>query len=1251
MALDVAPDGRVFYIERTGRVRVWKPDTEEVVEAAQIPVYTGEENGLIGIALAPDFEDSNSIYLHYSLPPESTLEQRVSRFEVTGDTIDLGSEEVIYTWTHQRVECCHSAGDLNFGPDGSLYISIGDNVNPFQSQGFTPIDERPGRSAFDAQRTSANTNDPSGKILRIVPNTGAPGHTIPEGNLFEPGTADTLPEIYAMGFRNPFRFTVDPETGWVLMGDYGPDAGSGDPNRGPQGSVEYNAITQPGNFGWPYCVRQNTPYIDGEFTDPNNTFVSSGVPFDCDNPVNESPNNTGLAQLPPAEPATMWMGYSDTDARVPGLGTGGAPMSGPRYHFDPDNPSPTKFPESYDGEWFISEWNSSWIKTATLDAGGDATEVSNFPSLGYVKPMDLHFGPDGSLYLVEWGANGGADSAVSRIDHVVPTGPQVTASADPQQGPVPLEVSFDGEATDPDGQPNEAFEYEWDFGDGTATSSEEDPVHTYTETGDFTATLTVTDPDTDEQGTDSVVIDVNPECAPGAEGPDDEFDGEALEECRWTEIVRPVPDQLAVRDGELAIETGNGTDMFGGTTNAENIVLQDAPEGAWEITTQVTMPFTGKDYEQAGLMVYGGDADWAKLNFIKVPDNNGRQVEFTLQDNGSASFDPALDRSAFLDAGFPDTIHLRIQNDGSFLTAAYSEDGSTWTEFGRARAAAAIPDPMIGVGAFNGDGSGNEAEFEFFHVEPLDGGTVCTEPETPDPGYTMLFDGTEESLAGWQMAGPGGFNFTPDCALESSGGLGMLYWDQAYDSPVTFRMEWMMPGDDNSGVVLGNWEPDPDYPAGPAWDALDNGYEVQIDATDDLDSTTGAIYNLQAPDQALRDDALNPPGAWNTFEITVDDPKIYVRLNGALVTEFTSTNPARDISASKLGIQNHGVGDEVYYRRIQVKEHTSPPFEPPDCEEPGTPPDADDDFGAPELDGCRWNRVVRHDAGGLEQAGGALNIETSYADIYGESNNGVSNMVLQDAPNGDWTAETKVTVPLVKCCQQAGLVAYLDDGNYVKWDVIADDGMGQARFELRSEIADVVQDPQVDEWVDYPEDDTYWLRLARTGDTYSAAYSLDGESWTDFGAQVDNTAIAEGAAVGPFALGVFQDAPIWAAFDWFTLNAGGPGGGELTLKANPRKKTVNAGKTVNLGAVAKNVGEGDASQVEVCAKGPKAKVKIVGKACASVDPLGASETFKPKFKAKAKRKARGGKVNVTFVATSPDVEDKAKAKATLKVRK
>src|SRR3954465_13240330 len=122
MELDIAPDGRVFYIERDGRLMVWKPDTRQTVQAGKVPVTTSQENGLLGIALAPDFAFSKWVYLFYSQLPDNTLTQVVSRFKVNGDTLDLSSEQKILTFQHQTDQCCHSSGALGFGPDGSLYI-------------------------------------------------------------------------------------------------------------------------------------------------------------------------------------------------------------------------------------------------------------------------------------------------------------------------------------------------------------------------------------------------------------------------------------------------------------------------------------------------------------------------------------------------------------------------------------------------------------------------------------------------------------------------------------------------------------------------------------------------------------------------------------------------------------------------------------------------------------------------------------------------------------------------------------------------------------------------------------------------------------------------------------------------------------------------------------------------------------------------------------------------------------------------
>ena len=424
--------------------------------------------------------------------------------------------------------------------------------------------------------------------------------------------------------------------------------------------------------------------------------------------------------------------------------------------------------------------------------------------------------------------------------------------------------------------------------------------------------------------------------------------------------MRDNPAGRAVADGALAIDTGNNTDMYGGNTNAQNVVLQPAPDGGWEATTKVDIALAEKTYEQAALMVYGSDQDFAKLSFIKVPD--GRNLEFILQQDGQPIDGGAADRTPLLDANFPNTVWLRIKSDGTFLTASYSSNGTDFIPFGRARPLSAIPDPKVGVAAFNGDGDGDDARFDFFHLD--DAGTgepTCTDAAQPDPGYRMLFDNTQASLANWKMAGPGGFNFTPQCTLESFGGLGLLWYDELFDGPHTIKLEWMMPGDDNSGVFIGGW-PDP---GNDPFVAVNQGYEVQIDATDDADSQTGAIYNVQAPNAAARDQALNPPGQWNTYEITVDAPKVYVRLNGWLVNEFTSTDPARDLTHGRVGLQNHGTGDEVYFRDVQVKEHGKVGELP--CS--GPPTSGDDAFDGAAFDGCKWDRTVRYRPGDAAPVG------------------------------------------------------------------------------------------------------------------------------------------------------------------------------------------------------------------------------------------------------------------------------------------
>src|SRR5262249_16349154 len=151
----------------------------------------------------------------------------------------------------QREECCHSAGSLAFDAQGNLYASAGDNTHPGASDGFSPIDEQPGRGPWNAAKSAGNANDLRGKILRIHPEPDGTA-SIPQGNLFPPGTPNTRPEIYTMGNRNPFRISVDPRSGCLYWGEVGPDAYGANPQRGPAGFDEINQAKKAGNFGWPF---------------------------------------------------------------------------------------------------------------------------------------------------------------------------------------------------------------------------------------------------------------------------------------------------------------------------------------------------------------------------------------------------------------------------------------------------------------------------------------------------------------------------------------------------------------------------------------------------------------------------------------------------------------------------------------------------------------------------------------------------------------------------------------------------------------------------------------------------------------------------------------------------------------------------------------------------------------------------------------------------------------------------------------
>jgi cytochrome c len=422
MELAVARDGRVFFAERAGIVKMWRPETKNTVEIGKLQVFTGLEDGLLGITLDPNFLKNGHLYLFYAVP-ETTRdadgkkagENRVSRFTLKDDKLDMASEKVMLQIATQREQCCHSGGSLAFDAEGNLYASVGDNTNPFDSDGYAPIDRRSGRGPWSAEKSSGNANDLRGKINRIHPNEDGTV-SIPEGNLFAKGTPKTRPEIYVMGNRNPFRIGVDQKNGYLYWGEVGPDAGGMRENRGPAGFDEINQARKAGNFGWPYFIADNKPYYRYDWETK-----SSGKIFDPAYPVNESPFNTGMHDLPAAQPAFIYYpGGPSTRFPVVNGGGGRTAMAGPVYYFDPSLKSDNKLPREFDHTLFIYEWSRNWIIAVKLDSNDRIEKMERFcPGMTFKRPMDLELGPDGCLYLIEYGSNWSknSDSQIIRLEY------------------------------------------------------------------------------------------------------------------------------------------------------------------------------------------------------------------------------------------------------------------------------------------------------------------------------------------------------------------------------------------------------------------------------------------------------------------------------------------------------------------------------------------------------------------------------------------------------------------------------------------------------------------------------------------------------------------------------------------------------------------------------------------------------------------------------------------------------------------
>ncbi|RZS98641.1 cytochrome c [Cecembia calidifontis] len=503
MEMTFLPGRRILFVERKGAVKVFDENTGELTQVGFVPVntkYTNKEGvvreaeeGLMGVIADPNYEKNNWIYMYYADPdvPKHVL----ARWELKGNELIEASKKILLEVPTQREECCHTGGGMVFDKDGNLYLTTGNNtVNP--REGTSNLDERPGHENSDDQRAPSNTNDLRGKILRIKPEPDGT-YSIPKGNLFPVGMEKTRPEIYTMGHRNPWRPTLDSKTGYLYWGEVGPDAVT-DSIWGPKGYDEFNQAKGPGFFGWPYFIGDNQAYTRHDYE--TNTY---GEPYDVNNPVNESVNNTGLKELPPPIPAMIWYPYGVSE-EFPMLGSSGrSATGGPVFRkTDFKKDAPFVFPAYYEGKWLIVDFMRGWIMAVTMDNNGDYVSMERFlPNETFSSAIDMDFGPDGALYILEYGSAWFRGNPNSRIVKIEYNGgnrkPIVQASADKNAGAVPFTAHLSAEGTlDYDSYDQGKLKYEWKILSDKGTQTllkEKNPSFNFNEAGTYQVTLTVTD--------------------------------------------------------------------------------------------------------------------------------------------------------------------------------------------------------------------------------------------------------------------------------------------------------------------------------------------------------------------------------------------------------------------------------------------------------------------------------------------------------------------------------------------------------------------------------------------------------------------------------------------------------------------------------------------------------------------------------------------------------------------------------------